>query len=114
MPSIATFWSDWQRAHAALELDVKWLAAAGWTIPLSKPPDIVNALRNAPGDLDRAFVLYYTTGHGAQLKGLWETLLKSRGLRRWRRLLAEAVESYKDKRYAVVIPALLLAFEGAV
>lgn len=114
MTSIVNFWSTWQHAHKALEPDAAWLGEAGWTVPMWADPRIMRRLKKASGDLDSAFVRYYTTRGGVNLTTLWGRLLASPGLRPWRRLLCEAVESYKDNRYAVVLPSLLLILEGAV
>lgn len=114
MATITTFWSNWQKVHAALEPDATWLGSEGWTIPLWADPRIVNRLRQAPGNLDAAFIRYYTVQNAANLRELWGNLTASSGMRRWRPLLAEAVASYEDKRYAIVVPALLLVVEGAV
>ena len=114
MPTIATFWTKWQTAHSALESDATWLGSSGWTIPLWADPRIVKRLRSAPGDLDAAFGRHYTARNAANLRQLWAGLSASQGMRPWRRLLSEAVASYEDKRYAIVVPALLLIVEGAV
>jgi hypothetical protein len=90
------------------------LASAGWTIPLWADPRIVHRLRDAPGNLDRAFVRHYTGQGATNLRALWKDLLASRGLRHWRALLREAIASYEDKRYAIVIPALLCVVEGSI
>jgi hypothetical protein len=107
-------WSDWQQAHTALEADAEWLATSGWTIPMWRDPQIVNTLRTSTGSLDAAFVAYYTRNRSAKLDGVWADLLASDGLRHWRPLLEQSMASYRDRRYAVVIPALLLIVEGAV
>jgi hypothetical protein len=114
MANIVNFWSNWQRAHAALEPDVAWLGTAGWTIPMWADPQLVHRLRKAPGDLDLAFLRYYTAQSGKNLTKAWQRLSASPGLRPWNRLLTEAIESYRDSRYAVVVPSLLLILEGAV
>jgi hypothetical protein len=114
MAKIITFWSNWQRGHAALESDIAWLGEAGWTIPMWASPQLVNRLRNAPGDLDLAFVRYYTAQSGKNLTKVWQRLSASPGLRPWNHLLNQAIESYRDRRYAVVVPSLLLILEGAV
>lgn len=114
MSNIAMFWSNWERAHVALEPDAAWLGSAGWTIPLWADPRMVRRLRHAPGDLDAPFVHRYTTQNAEQLRKLCARLLSSRGMRRWRVLLSEAIASYEDRRHAIVVPALLLVVEGAV
>jgi hypothetical protein len=114
MSNIASFWSNWERGHVALEPDAAWLGSAGWTIPLWADPRIVRRLRHAPGNLNAAFVRRYTKQNAEQLRKLWGRLLTSRGMRRWRVLLSEAIASYEDRRYAIVVPALLLVVEGSV
>jgi hypothetical protein len=64
--------------------------------------------------LDDAFVRYYTKQGGATLRTLWEELAASKGMRPWRTLISESVASYEDRRYAIVVPALLSVVEGAV
>ena len=114
MATIAAFLTNWRKAHAALEVDAEWLGSAGWTIPLWADPRLVKRLRQAPGDLDDAFVRHYTKQGGTNLRTLWEELAASRGMRPWRTLITESVASYEDRRYAIVVPALLSVVEGAV
>lgn len=108
------FWSDWQQAHAALESHAEWLANCGWTIPMWADPQILTKLRTSTGSIDAAFVAHYTKNRSAKLQAIWMDLLASAGLRHWRPLLEESIASYRDRRYAVAVPALLLILEGAV
>jgi hypothetical protein len=77
-------------------------------------PNIVAKLQQAPGNLDAAFVRRYTMNDSAQLPAVWENLSASVAMRPWRLVIKQAIESYNDRRYAVVVPSLLLTFEGAV
>jgi hypothetical protein len=108
------FWSDWEQAHTALESHAEWLGNSGWTIPMWADPQILANLRTSTGSIDAAFVAYYTKNRSAKLEANWTDLLASAGLRHWRPLLEESIASYRDRRYAVAVPALLLILEGAV
>lgn len=112
---ITQFWAAWQRTHAVLEQDAEWLGSAGWTIPLWREPDILRELRQVPLDhLDTLFVQHYTAHRGANLQRVCDELLTSHGLAHWHTLLSEAVVSYRARRYAIVVTALLAILEGAI
>ena len=111
---VDSFWHRWRTAHAALEPDVEWLGKAGWTLPMWLQPHAAHELRHRTGDLDRAFLRYYERNRGEKLHALLGELERSPGLRPWRRLLREAVAAFGERRYSIVIPALLITIEGAV
>jgi hypothetical protein len=114
MATIASVLAKWAEVHARLKPDVEWLAQQGWTLPMSREPRIVAELRNASGNLDEAFVRYYTRDRNANLELMWSDITRSSGLRPWCRFIAESIDSYRDRRYTITLPALLLTFEGAV
>lgn len=108
------FWQQWIDAHVALEDDTEWLGKNGWTVPMWSSPDIVTKLRNAPGGIDKAFVSYYTKDNNKRLKEVWKRLRNSKGLSRWRKVIEQTIDSYLDRRYAVVVPCLLIILEGSI
>jgi len=61
------FWQQWIKAHTVLEDDTKWLGENGWTIPMWSDPRIVADLRNASGDIDKAFIRAYTADGSKRL-----------------------------------------------
>ena len=111
---INNFWQQWIEAHVALEKDTEWLGKNGWTMPLWADPRIVSKLRNASGDIDKAFVSWYTADDNKRLRELWNRLRNSKGLGRWRTVIEQTIASYLERRYAVVVPCLLIVIEGAV
>jgi len=111
---IIDFWQQWIDAHQALEDDVKWLGENGWTIPMWANPSIVRKLRNASGDIDKAFMKWYTADNNKNLSELWKRLRNSVGLSRWRKVIDQTIYSYIDRRYAVVVPCLLIVLEGSI
>ncbi|MHB8150023.1 MAG: hypothetical protein ACYDIB_07655 [Desulfobulbia bacterium] len=108
------FWQQWVNSHVALEKDTEWLGENGWTIPLWADPGIVSRLRNASGDIDKAFVHWYTADDNKRLKELWKRLRNSKGLCRWGEVIEQTIDSYLDRRFAVVVPCLLIVLEGSV
>ena len=111
---VTNFWQQWVEAHVALEKDTEWLGKNGWTMPLWTDPRIVSKLRAASGDIDKAFVRWYTVDDNKRLRELWKRLLNSKGLYRWRKIIEQTIDSHLDRRYAVVVPCLLIILEGAV
>lgn len=111
---VKNFWQQWSEVHVALEKDTEWLGKNGWTMPLWADPRMVSKLRNASGDIDKAFVNWYTRDANKRLRELWKRLLKSKGLYPWRTIIEQTIDSYLDRRYAVVVPCLLIVIEGAV
>lgn len=111
---INNFWKQWVEAHVALEKDTEWLGENGWTMPLWADPGIVSKLRNASGDIDKAFVRWYTADGNKRLRELWKRLRNSKGLCRWRTVIEQTIDSYLERRYAVVVPCLLIVIEGVI
>ena len=112
--AVIDFWQQWIDAHVALEDDTKWLGENGWTMPMWAAPRIVTKLRNASGDIDKAFVSAYTADNSKKLKELWKRLRDSEGLSRWRKVIEQTIDSYLDRRYSVVVPCLLIVLEAAI
>jgi|LGVF01.1.fsa_nt_gb hypothetical protein len=111
---IPDFWQQWIDAHVVLEDDTEWLGKNGWTMPMWTDPRIVTKLRNASGDIDKAFVRSYTVNDSKRLKELWKRLRNSKGLSRWNTVIRQTIDSYLNRRYAVVVPCLLIVLEGAL
>lgn len=111
---ITDFWQQWVDSHVLLEQDTKWLGENGWTMPLWAAPGVVPKLRNASGDIDKAFVHWYTADDNKRLRELWKRLRNSKGLSRWGKVIEQTIDSYLERRYAVVIPCLLIVIEGSV
>jgi hypothetical protein len=112
--SVTDFWQQWIDAHVALEDDTEWLAKNRWTMPMWANPGIVTKLRNASGDIDKAFIRWYTADNSKRLRELWERLRNSKGLSKWSKVIGQTIDSYLDRRYAVVVPCLLIVLEGSI
>ena len=85
-------------------------------VPLWADPGAIRELMGSSRreDLDRFFVRAYGAEGGQLSREVFGELLASTQLRRWQSLLRQAVSSYKRRQFLLVVPVLLLVFEGAL
>jgi hypothetical protein len=91
------------------------LGRRGWTFPMlmavTDTPTFLARVREID-DLDSLFEDFY--GKDSKTSRLFDDLLEADALLRWRPLLRECIESFNDNRFLIVVPSLLLIFEGVL
>jgi hypothetical protein len=91
------------------------LGRRGWTFPMlmavAATPTFLATVRHID-DLDTLFEDFYEKG--SRFSTLFDDLCEADALIRWRGLLSECIDSYKEQRFLIVVPSLLLIFEGVL
>lgn len=96
---------------AAFEMGV-----LGWTVPMWGPIPLVETIMNeVPADrLDELFLNTYRKKLWKRERALLKSVSAAQRLAKWHPLLKQAIKAYRRGDYLVVVPALLVIFEGAI
>jgi hypothetical protein len=113
----------WARLHASIErgFDAQQeagftLGTRGWTLPVWAPINsTARIVEGIPAErLDEAFVREYHKRRPARLMSMFKALEAAPVLSRWRLLLEQCMRAHAKKQYLIVVPSLLVIFEGLV
>jgi hypothetical protein len=99
------------------EENARDLGASGWTIPTSWSTEMVLDVLGSVeevGDYDDIFEEYYSMEGGNNLRDLTKRLQHRASLQDWRPLLVECIECFYREQYQVIVPALLVVYEGSL
>ncbi|MDQ3309471.1 MAG: hypothetical protein M3497_05035 [Gemmatimonadota bacterium] len=101
---------------ATLEPQAEHLGRHGWTVPLWAPLSFLGLLQaECPADeLDGVFVEMYRSSPDQPLQMMFRELRAEPNLDHWRPLLQQAIGAFNRRQYRIVVPALLLIYEGVV
>jgi hypothetical protein len=107
---------DFKNFFIKYEEDVVTLSDLGWTIPVEMTPaEVSNLLElSTIQQMDDFFIDYYESRAFTNFNFMVQDLLKSKFLYKWSTIIGECIESYREGRYTITIPSLILVVEGLI
>lgn len=92
------------------------LSDLGWTIPIEMTPAEVSSLLEFKTiqQMDDFFIEYYESKNLMNFNIMVQDILESSLLYKWRPLIEDCIESYRDEKFAITIPSLILVVEGVI
>jgi len=106
---------EYQRRQAREEQIALALARLGWITPIWIRPGEAEALLGGgdPGEVDAAFIEYYTGEGFARYERLMAELPRAAG-GQWQSLIRQMDAAYRRDDFAILIPAAFVVLEGVL
>lgn len=98
------------------EAPARHLGEHGWTVPLWTTASFVVVLQAefSADELDDVFVELYRSSPDEPLQMMFREIRSTPSLSHWQPLIRQAIAAFNRRQYRIVVPALLLIYEGAV